>query len=220
MTARILAFTPASASPPERQVRRATIIPFPGALPPRPEAAPAASPARRKRGLTQDADDRVNMLAKIHLALAELYRRARTEPDLAGFCEDVYRYKLREDYGHDSAAKLDNRQLNEVLQWLRSLGWKPRKGRNRRAAPATLTHDATGMRREARMEKIEALLAEKGRAEGTDMPWGYAVSILKRQTAHDTDGRKKRFEDATPSQLDDVIAALYRDAKRKGRRVR
>ena len=220
MTACILPFTTAPASAPERPARRATIIPFPGALPPRPEAAPIALPAKRKRGITQAADDRMNMLAKIHMALAELSRRARTESELAGFCEDVYRFKLREDYGHDSAAKLDKRQLDEVLQWLKSLGWKPRKGRHRRAAPAVLTHDPTGMNRKDRMAKIEAMLAEKGRREQTDMPWGYAVSILKRQTANAPGGQVQSFDKASPAQLDDVIAALYRDAKRKDRRVR
>jgi hypothetical protein len=66
------------------------------------------------------------------------------------------------------------------------------------------------------MKKIEALLAEKGKVEGKDMPWGYAVGILKRQTG----GRATQFSAATPAELKGVIAALYRDAARKGRRVR
>lgn len=61
------------------------------------------------------------------------------------------------------------------------------------------------------MRKIEAQLAEKGRAEGTKVPWGYAVAILKRQSG----GVTKCFEHATVEQLRGVIAALTYDAKKK-----
>ena len=167
-----------------------------------------------------NADQRRAMLGKIHIALSELYARAYKDQALSGFCEDVYRYKLRDDYGVDSAAKLDNKQLHEILRWLASLGWQARKGRHRRSAPAALTHDTSGMSREARMTKIEAMLAEKGACEGTEMPWGYAVGILKRQTVNTPGGQVNSLDKASPSQLDDVIAALYRDAIRKGREVR
>lgn len=191
---------------------RATVTQFPVALP-----KPEVLPAKRKRGSTQEKDQRNAMLGKIHMALTALYARAKADPELAGFCEDVYRYKLRDEYGVDSAKHLNNRQLHEILLWLGSLGWQARKGRNRRSAPKALfAHDT----RQARIEKIEAMLAEKGRVENTDMPWGYAVSILKRQTANDAGGPVTSFDKASPHQLDDVIAALYRDAKRKRRRVR
>jgi hypothetical protein len=65
------------------------------------------------------------------------------------------------------------------------------------------------------MRKIEALLAEKGRVEGTDMPWAYAVGILKKHS----NGVTRCFEHATPEQLRAVIAALMKDAKRHGRRT-
>lgn len=105
-----------------------------------------------------------------------------------------------------------------MVKWLSGLGWKMRKGRNRRNAPETLFKDDSGMHRQDQMEKIEAMLAEKGRAEGTDVPWGYAVTILKRQS----NGEVKSFTDdkVTREHLDGVIAALYKDAKRRGRRVR
>ncbi|WP_298034162.1 phage protein GemA/Gp16 family protein [uncultured Desulfovibrio sp.] len=170
----------------------------------------------RKRGETEWKDRRNAMLGKIHMALAALYARARTDPELSGFCEDVYRYKLRDEFGVDSARDLDNAQLHTVLLWLESLGWRPRKGK-RRSAPGALSD---GGARQARTEKIEAMLAEKGRVEGTDMPWGYAVAILKRQTANEPGGSATSLDKASLSQLDDVIAALYRDAKRRGRRVR
>ncbi len=214
-TARIIPFTPGESAPIVSDGQRARVHAFSG-----PASTPAPAPLDTGRAASQRRDDRLDMLAKIHMALDDLRRRSRTEPQLGGFSEDVYRFFLRDNYGKDSAADLDNRQLDEVLRWLKSLGWKPRKRGHRRTAPATLTHDPTGLNRKARMEKIEAMLAEKGRVEKTDMPWGYAVAILKRQTAKAPGGQVKRFEDATPAHLDDVIAALYRDATRHKRKVR
>ena len=202
---------------------RATVIQFPGterATPAAPASVTPEKPKKRKRGNTQAADQRNGLLAKIHIALAELYKK------LPHFDEEFYRdeldrrFSLTERGKEKSAAELNLYELEEVRMWLTSLGWKARKGKNRRSAPSTLTHDPTGMSREARMEKIEAMLAEKGRVEGTDMPWGYAVSILKRQTANAPDGQVRSFDAASPQQLDDAIAALYKDAKRRGRRAR
>lgn len=184
------------------------VILFPGvssqAFPfPAPAPADPLQPKRRKRGASQKADQRLGMLAKIHIALDDLYAR------LKGFNEDVYRYTLRERFGEESAAALDNDQLHQVLAWLSSLGWAAQKPRRRKDAPAALGAVS-------RLEKIEALLAEKGRVERTDMPWSYAMGILKRQTG----GEVRSFDKASDEELDAVIAALYRDAKRKGRRVR
>ena len=192
--------------------RRATIIPFPGAQA-APTPAPEPAPVRRTRGGTREEDQRKAMLGKVHIAKKELMR-------LPGFDDTVYRDILEMNFGVSSAADLSNAQLHSLLIHFASLGWQAKKGRHRRVAPAALTHDATGMSREARMEKIEAFLAEKGRVEGTDVPWGYAVAILKRQTANDPGGQVRSFDKATPQQLDDVIAALYRDARRRGRKVR
>lgn len=218
--ARIIPFPPRrrqdfSAQDERADVGNAVVAIFPEELqdlqPPRSDAV-----AIRKRGETEAKDRRNAMLGKIHMALAALYARARTDPELSGFCEDIYRYKLRDEFGMDSARNLNNAQLHAVLLWLESLGWRPRRGK-RRSAPKALSDGGT---RQARMEKIEAMLAEKGRVEGTDMPWGYAVAILKRQTANEPGGPVTSLDKARLSHLDDVIAALYRDAKRRGRRVR
>lgn len=204
-------------------IGNAVAIPFPGAesSPARP---PDFAPTPRKRGGTKEEDQRKSMLSKIHMAIQGNKRKG--DPGLfatlPGFTEDVYRHALRERWNSrsGSAADLSNADLHQVLVWLCGLGFKPARGRNRQYAPDALIHDSTGMGREARLKKIEAMLAEKGRVEGTDTPWAYAVAILKRQTANDPAGQIKSFDKANPDQLDDVIAALYRDAGRKGRRVR
>lgn len=197
-------------------VGNAMIIHFPGAVPSpacTPEPTPAPVRARRAPGRAREKDQRLTMLAKVHIAKKDLMR-------LPGFDDTVYRDILEQHFGVSSAADLTNRQLHGLLAYFASLGWQAKKGRHRRAAPAELTHDASGMSREDKMGKIEAMLAEKGRVEGTDVPWGYAVTILKNQTANEPGGQVKSFDKASPKQLDGVIAALYKDAKRHKRRLR
>lgn len=189
----------------------AIIIHFPAqqtskALPVPPAKAPVAAPNPR----TSTDSQRKAMLAKVHIA------KAHCVQTLPNFDEDMYRHILQDKYGVDSAKDLNHRQLHQLLLHFAGLGFEAKKGRHRKQAPATLTHDSAQMGREALMQKIEAQLAEKGSAEGTEMPWAYAVAILKKQSG----GVTKAFAHATPEQLNAVIAALYRDAKRKGRRVR
>lgn len=166
------------------------------------------APSRRKRG-TVPAEMRKSLLAKIHVAKKQL-----------GLTDDEYRAMLDGNFGVDSAAHLDEQGLQRMIFVMQSYGFAPRRGHARRGEsrkrlPATLATDDTGLGRKKLMAKIEAQLAEKGRVEGTDMPWAYAVSILKRQSG----GVTKCFEHATPDQLRGVITALARDARRHDRRV-
>lgn len=180
----------------------------------RPAPAPSAcaatvkpSPARRQRG-TLNSEQRKALLAKIHVAKKQLALK-----------EEEYRALLNGHFGAASAANLDMTDLKRLVLVMREYGFKPSRGHARRGAgrkreiPATLAGDDANLGRDVLMRKIEAQLAEKGRVEGTDVPWGYAVAILKRQSG----GVTRCFEHATPEQLRGVIAALTRDAKRKGR---
>lgn len=190
----------------------AIIIPFPArqAVPtaaPAPRPAPAMGPVSQR---AKPSDQRGMMLGKIHIAKKQLM------DSLPGFDDTVYRDTLHNLFGATSVAELTKQQMHQLLLHFAQLGFTAKKGRHRKQAPATLSHDSANMGREALLEKIEAQLAEKGRAENTEMPWAYAVSILKKQSG----GLTKAFAQATPEQLNGVIAALYRDAKRKGRKVR
>ncbi len=172
-----------------------------------PDGCRKPAPAGRKRGNVRD-EQRKALLAKIHVAKKQL-----------GLTEEEYRALLDGHFGAASAADLGLTDLKRLVLVMADYGFKPSKGHARRGAtrkktiPATLEQDNLG--RAPLMKKIEAQLAEKGRAEGTDMPWGYAVAILKRQSG----GVTRCFEHATPEQLRGVIAALTRDARRNGRRV-
>jgi hypothetical protein len=184
----------------------AIITPFPGSR--RAPAAPKAlRPMPRRRENSVREEQRKAMLAKVHMAVKDLEK-------LDGWSEDVYRYGLQERFGVDSAKHLTRGELHQTLLWLSSLGWRARPGRHRRDAPRALAgEDLAHLDRAALLAKIEAQLAEKGRAEGTDVPWGYAVAILKRQSG----GVTRRLDHATPDQLRGLIAALWKDARRKGR---
>lgn len=174
-------------------------------------SAPAApEPLRLSRG-TERQERRKAMLAKVHIA--------RNQQAMS---EDDYRAMLDARYSVTSARDLTDKQLHDLLLYMQQLGAvftrgsarkRSGKANRKREIPAALTHDDAELGREAYLKKIEALLAEKGRAEGTHMPWGYAVGILKRQTG----GAIKSLDQADALQLRDVIAALVYDARRKGR---
>lgn len=170
-----------------------------------------AKPSARKRG-SEDAEQRKALLAKVHIAKTQL-----------GMTDGEYATLLESYYNVSSAGVLDLVELKGlVLVMQREYGFKPTKGSAKRKAtrkkaiPATLQAGANDpLDRKPLMEKIEAQLTEKGRVEGTHVPWGYAVAVLKTQSG----GVTRCFEHATAEQLRGVIAALTRDAKRKGRRA-
>lgn len=170
-----------------------------------------AAPARYSRK-TEKEERRKHLLAKIHVAKFQM-----------GMKDEEYRAILEGQYGVESAADLELKQMHGLLIYFSRLGWKPKRGSAKRGAkrgwkttPALLVGDHTDLDRDGLMSKIEALLAEKGRVEGTHVPWGYAIAILKRQTG----GVIRCFEHAQPEQLRDVMLALMRDAKRKGRTLK
>lgn len=208
----------------------ARVIHFSRPQEPQAPAAPAApkrpAPRPRKRG-TVTEEMRKSLLAKIHVAKKQL-----------GLTDSEYRAMLEGNFGVTSAAHLDDEGLQRMVFELRAYGFRPKRGHARRGTsrsaavairkpgepgngcrkrtvPATLAQDDTGQGRKKLMQKIEAQLAEKGRVEGTDMPWAYALGILKKQSG----GVTRSLDQATPEQLTGVIAALARDAKRHGRRV-
>lgn len=183
------------------------IIPFapvntaPTAPAPVNTTAPAV-PAQRARN-PLDKEQRRMMIAKVKVAQKQL-----------GMDDATYRAMLDGLFGVDSCTRLNAGQLHQLILHLQQRGWQARRGSARRGANRKKAVPAN-LSRSALMGKIEALLAEKGRVEGTHMPWAYAVGILKKQTH----GAVVCLEHALESDLKGVIAALIRDAKRKGRYV-
>jgi len=141
---------------------------------------------------------RQNMLAKVHLAKRDL---ALSEAD--------YRAVLSVQFGVDSAADLEDRELGRLLDHFRSKGWHPAIKRARRDRKPEVPENKAGL-----IDKIEAQLAELRRLEGGPAgprkPWAYAEGILRRQT-----GNPNAYLNwATPQQLTKVIQALSYAMKR------
>ena len=176
-----------------------------------PEPKKPYTPAKRKPA-SLPVENRRAELAKIHVAKKQL-----------AMDDETYRAMLMSQFGVESARDLSAHQRKSCILYMQRLGFEGKLGkaspqrtgerRKRRDVPLTLEKDDSGLGRDVYMRKIEAQLAEKGRAEGTKVPWGYAVAILKRQSG----GVTKCFEHATVEQLRGVIAALTYDAKKKGR---
>lgn len=187
----------------------ATGKPLQRAEQPAPFTAPRKPAARKRSTLAQET--RKALLAKVHVAKKQL-----------GMTEAEYRGMLEGNFGCASAGDLCLTDLKRFVLLLAEYGFKPTKGSARRraarkkAVPANLQPGAYDpLATKQLLEKIEAQLTEKGRVEGTHVPWGYAVAILKQQSG----GVTRCFEHATADQLRGVIAALTRDARRKGRRA-
>ena len=188
----------------------AVVIPFPVSAQSKKQKVSCAK--SYKHAVPENETHRKAMLGKIHMWLPKLYA------SLDHFDEDKYRYYLQENFGTNTAATLSCQQLHSVLLYLAELYFKHtkkhlRKGKaNKKDAPAALKQDGSGLNREALLSKIEQMLTVKSIAEKTDVPWSYAVGILKKQSG----GITKHLDMATREQLQAVIAALRYDAQRKG----
>jgi phage gp16-like protein len=139
------------------------------------------------------------LLAKVHLAKKDL-----------GLNDQEYRAILGELFGVESAGQLPAQKLAHLVEHFEARGWqaqpKARRKKDSHGYPRQSMPD-----RKALLSKIEAQLAEKGRAEGRHVPWAYAAGILQRMYG------VERMEWANAEQLRGVVAALHRDARRYGR---
>ncbi|MFR1533579.1 MAG: phage protein GemA/Gp16 family protein [Bilophila wadsworthia] len=156
-----------------------------GEKPAPPETATPVS-ARNRKAHAREAQAREPSrgepprgLAKIHVAKKQL-----------AMDDETYRTMLMSQFGVESARDLSAHQRKSCILYMQRLGFEGKRGkaspqrtgerRKRRDVPLTLEKDDSGLGRDVYMRKIEAQLAEKGRAEGTKVPWGYAVAYFKK----------------------------------------
>ncbi len=127
-------------------------------------------------------------LAQIHIAKAQL-----------GLSDDEYRVILARTAGVSSAKDLTNRNVGNVLNEFRRLGFVPkpakRAGRQAPRPPAT---------RGRVMAKIEAMLTHAGR------PWAYADGMARHMF------KVERVDWLDDAQLHKLLQALIIDARRHG----
>lgn len=130
-------------------------------------------------------------IGKIHIGKEQL-----------GMDEETYRAMLLTLGGVKSSKDLTNEGLNKVLRHLEKAGavftTKKKHGRKPNNLPS-------GSDRNAKLSKIEALLAEAKR------PWEYAHAMAKRMY------KKDALEFCDHHELTGIIAALVKNAKSEGR---
>ncbi|TGG92513.1 regulatory protein GemA [Natronospirillum operosum] len=139
--------------------------------------------------MTAQADKRRRELAQIHLAAKQL-----------GMDEDTYRGMLERVAGVRSAALLTVAGRQQVLDHLRSAGFKA-KPRKRVAQHPGTPHNLS---RVEQLQKIEAQLAEM------KLSWAYADAIAKRQA-----GVEKVAWVRQPKHLSAIIAALHVEQEKR-----
>jgi len=115
-----------------------------------------------------------------------------------GWSEEVYRDVLYRITGKSSAANCNADQLQRVIDYMKSQGFKPLGKHGRRPHVAERSEDL--------LRKIEALLAEAGR------PWSYAESMAKRMFS------RQAIEWLTDNELYKLMQALAVDANRRAKR--
>ncbi len=132
------------------------------------------------------ADIKKSMIAKIKIAQKQL-----------GLEDGAYRDILKRVTGEDSSTKLDEKQLEAVINELKRYGFKPTAPAKYGRKPNIGKAHAS---RKVKVEKIEALLADMGKH------WNYAHSIAKKVTK----GEKEIVTFCSDEQLTKIISALTR----------
>lgn len=128
-------------------------------------------------------------LAQIHIARQQL-----------GLSDEDYRAILARTAGVSSAKELTNRNVGNVLNEFRRLGFvpKPAKRAGRKAPRPPVT-------RQNVINKIEAMLAH------ADRPWAYADGMARHMF------KVERVDWLDDDQLHRLMQSLIIDAKRQGR---
>ncbi|MDI3325597.1 regulatory protein GemA [Pontibacterium granulatum] len=133
----------------------------------------------------QQQSKRKTAIQLIHIAKSQL-----------ALDETTYRQMLTSITGQNSCSKLALPQLQQVLDHLKSKGFKTKTRRyGKRPNPTT--------NRTAMMGKVEALLADG------NLHWNYAHAMAKRMF------QVEKVDWLEPDQLRKLIAALEYNAKRK-----
>lgn len=135
-----------------------------------------------------------SLLAKVHVAKKDL-----------GLDDETYRSVMERVTGRRSAGDCAVHELVRVVAEFRRLGWSPTGKKVVGGKGGKSGRPSHG--KAALMGKITALLAEGQR------PDAYAEAIARRMYKRD------KLEFCTPKELQGVITALSKDAKRHGRRA-
>ncbi|WP_449543627.1 gp16 family protein [Enterobacter ludwigii] len=131
--------------------------------------------------------------------MANLIKVIHTGKKSLGWDDDTYRGVLARLTQKHSAKDCTQEELDRVLAYMREQGFSPKPARKHGRRPNVAST------KKAMLGKIEALLAESGRA------WTYAEGIANRMF------KQTKLEWLTVEQMRALMNALQYDAKRHGR---
>ena len=132
---------------------------------------------------------RNKQLALIHIGKQKL-----------GIADEDYRDMLEQVTGVRSAAKLDDKGLDAVIEHLKSLGFEV----TRKQKPIPKDNRPHNFKQQPQLHKIGRLLAEQ------NLSWNYANGIVQQMFGIDD------LTFCKPRQLSAVIAALDKHRQRQG----
>lgn len=135
---------------------------------------------------TTKKDPRKTAIQLIHIAKSQL-----------GLDDDTYRQMLNSTTGKSSCSKMDLTELQQVLDHLKTKGFKSKAPRKYGQRPNP------GQNRNALMNKIEALLADGC------YHWNYAHGMAKRMF------KVEKVDWLEPEQLRKLVAALEYNKRRR-----
>lgn len=143
------------------------------------------------------AEKRKRLIAALHIAKAK-----------AGLDDDTYRDVLAHHYQprpgeRPSAKNMATHQIGAALREISEKSGIPMPNQHKKPVVSA--------ERAALIDKIEALLADKGRRQGRTVPWAYADGMAKRMC------NVEKVQWCTPEQLAKLVAALSIDQKRMDR---
>lgn len=135
---------------------------------------------------TTKKDPRKTAIQLIHIAKSQL-----------GLDDDTYRQMLNSTTGKNSCSKMDLTELQQVLDHLKTKGFKSKASRQHGQRPNP------GQNRKALMSKVEALLTDSG------LHWNYAHAMAQRMF------KVEKVDWLEPDQLHKLVGALAINARRR-----
>jgi phage gp16-like protein len=145
--------------------------------------------------------NRATLIKLVHAGARKLFRD-----------DDLRRDWQRERTGHESCRDMSDADLENLVAELRRKGALDPLGASRRPPRRAGKRPNTPAPRQPLIRKIEALLADKARRQGSTVPWSYADAIASRVCG------VERVQWCTPKQLGQIVAALSADQRRMNQR--
>jgi len=153
--------------------------------------------------LNQLENDRARDIRLINVPIRD--RQLDEETKRALYCRVTSVLDPSGGPGTDSLADMTAAERLAVYNELKRLGFRPKQKGQRGRKPKNISYTPADLR-----AKVEAQLADMG------LPWGYAVTILRRNRGLPDDKKiEVPIDRASPKELQSIIAALHVEQEKR-----